>query len=187
MAASAGQLAKRAFVAVLLSLASQYGLTVKINRDSPDAPLEAAFRKVVKQAHPDKSGSTDDAQKLQAARDYWTKTRCASVGPKLKEHVQQGLLANGQGSKKQPYRIQSTAVMLTYQSVTGLPQWSRFSKFVEDNVKFWLVCYWCAALETCKHLRPAAGSVFDRSEPVRSSSSSFVCVCVRWGPATPCL
>ena len=74
MAASTGQLAKRAFVAVLLSLANQYGLTVKINRDSPDAPLEAAFRKIVKQAHPDKGGSTDDAQKLQAAREHWTKT-----------------------------------------------------------------------------------------------------------------
>ena len=50
------QLAKRAFVKVLLALAAQYSVSLQLTRDSPDAHLLPAFRRVVKKVHPDKGG-----------------------------------------------------------------------------------------------------------------------------------
>ena len=47
---------KRAFVAVLLSIARTYSLTLKTNRDSEDNELLQAYRRLVKKAHPDKGG-----------------------------------------------------------------------------------------------------------------------------------
>ena len=48
MAAGLVQLAKRAFVSLLLALAQQYRVRVTLTRDSADHAVEAAFRSVVK-------------------------------------------------------------------------------------------------------------------------------------------
>ena len=61
MAASAVFRAKRAFVTLLLQLAVAYQIVVSINRDSPDAAVLAAFRKVSLKVHPDKGGSVKEA------------------------------------------------------------------------------------------------------------------------------
>jgi hypothetical protein len=47
MAASVAQAAKRAFVAVLLALARQYGVGVGVDRDSNDDLLEKTFRRAM--------------------------------------------------------------------------------------------------------------------------------------------
>ena len=56
MPCSALTRAKRAFVAVLSSIARVYGLASKTNKDSEDNELLQAYRRVVKKAHPDKGG-----------------------------------------------------------------------------------------------------------------------------------
>ena len=64
---SRGQLAKRAFVKVLLALAASYGLLLHLNRDSADDAVSSAFRRAIKRVHPDKGGAVADAQRLQTA------------------------------------------------------------------------------------------------------------------------
>ena len=60
MAVTLVQLAKRAFVRVLLAFAAQYVVPVTVNRESNDKDVMAAFRAVAKRAHPDKGGNTQD-------------------------------------------------------------------------------------------------------------------------------
>ena len=56
--------ARRAFVRLLLSLAAKYGVAVTLTRDSPDAALTRAFKRVLLKAHPDTGGSVQDTQRL---------------------------------------------------------------------------------------------------------------------------
>ena len=56
MPLSVRQSAKRAFVAVLLEVARLYAVPTAVNRDSLDAQVLAAYRKVILKAHPDKGG-----------------------------------------------------------------------------------------------------------------------------------
>ena len=66
--ASAAQLAKRALVSVLLRLAAWYRLAaLGVKRESEDKEVEAAFRKVVRRAHPDKGGTKERFQRLEEA------------------------------------------------------------------------------------------------------------------------
>ena len=64
----APQAAKRAFVRVIVYLASVYGISANVNRDSPDADLMKAYRKVALRCHPDKGGSTAHIKQLNTAR-----------------------------------------------------------------------------------------------------------------------
>ena len=80
MAVSAAQLAKRAFVSILLDIAAIYSVTVRVNWDSDDKTVMTAFRAVVKKAHPDKGGQTAHSQKLHAAKESWEKAREAANG-----------------------------------------------------------------------------------------------------------
>ena len=70
-----GQSSKRAFVKVLLRIAALYRLVLNVNRDSQDAELNSAFRRVAAKCHPDKGGSTQHSQELHAARDEWKKAQ----------------------------------------------------------------------------------------------------------------
>ena len=67
--ASQIKLAKRGFVKVLLQLAAAYGIALSVTRDSPPESIRAAYRKVSGKAHPDKCGSSEHQQALNAARD----------------------------------------------------------------------------------------------------------------------
>ena len=69
MPVSALQQAKRDFVRVLLASAVAYKLTLNVNRESADEALLRAYRQVVKKAHPDKGGTKEKFQKLQAAKE----------------------------------------------------------------------------------------------------------------------
>ena len=56
MPARIAQRAKRAFVAVLLALARQYGLVAPLAREDSDDAANALWRKVARTVHPDKGG-----------------------------------------------------------------------------------------------------------------------------------
>ena len=77
---SRSQLAKRAFVKVLLVLAATYGFSLHINRDSGDDAVSAAYRRVMKRVHPDKGGAVADAQRLQTAKEEWDGAKRGSAG-----------------------------------------------------------------------------------------------------------
>ena len=64
----AGAVAKRAFVTVLLALAAAYGVPVAVTRESPDAALLRAYRRLLLRVQPDRGGTGDDQRKLQGAR-----------------------------------------------------------------------------------------------------------------------
>ena len=67
--------AKRALVSLIKAMAVQYHVIVMLNRDSPDAEVTRAFKKVALKAHPDKGGSTEDFRKLNEARESWEDCR----------------------------------------------------------------------------------------------------------------
>ena len=85
---SLATLAKRALVTLLLAFARQYQVPgLAVNRDSPDKVVIESFKKVSRKIHPDKGGSTSDAQKLNNARDEWEKASDAPTRfPDQDEH-----------------------------------------------------------------------------------------------------
>jgi curved DNA-binding protein CbpA len=132
MAVGAVQLAKRGLVAVLLALALVYHVTLSISRDSSDDDVTKAYRRVLLKSHPDKGGKTEDQQRLQGAKDEWddAKKDAASRGrpgdpggdpgrrasdPRAHtptEWVELELADPNEAKKR--YRIQSAAVLLTF-------------------------------------------------------------------------
>ena len=82
------QQATRALVTLLLSLASGYQIVLAVTRESPDAEIKKAVRKVAAKVHPDKGGSKDDMQRLLTARDHWiclaSSRRASAKGPASK-------------------------------------------------------------------------------------------------------
>ena len=52
--------ARRAFVTLLKTLAATYGVGLQLTRESSDADVRTAFRKVSAKVHPDHGGSVDD-------------------------------------------------------------------------------------------------------------------------------
>ena len=63
---SAVDLAKRAFIKVLLQLAVTNAVKLSLSRDSPDDAVNAAYRKVSLKVHPDKGGTDDQQRSLNA-------------------------------------------------------------------------------------------------------------------------
>ena len=68
---SAVDICKRTLVKLIHTLASAYGCCVTLTRESSDADVKKAFRKVSKKTHPDHGGSTADQQRLNAAYEEW--------------------------------------------------------------------------------------------------------------------
>ena len=77
-----GARAKRSFVAVRVSLGRQWGVNVGVTRESANACVERAFRRLARkvgertwvlvglgQVHPDKGGSESDPERPHAAQD----------------------------------------------------------------------------------------------------------------------
>ena len=154
MPASPLQAAKRAFVSVLLFVARYYGLALPVTRDTTDDALLSAFKKVALKAHPDKGGSHDHAQRLNDARSKWLEARAASK-PSAQDPKHQGPTTPTASSDDglatlaaKGFRIQSLAVLLTYQGLTGLGQWSAFVHFVQRQAWAWNVRRWSATLES---------------------------------------
>ena len=75
MPCSPNDLAKRALVRQLLSLAKVYSVTLQVNRDSPDTDVLEAYRRLLLKVHPDKGGRKVDFKCLQKAKEEWQETR----------------------------------------------------------------------------------------------------------------
>ena len=71
------QAKKRAFVKILLRIAALYRFVCKVNRDSSDDEINAAYRKVAHKCHPDKGGDVEHTKQLNAARDETQTARSA--------------------------------------------------------------------------------------------------------------
>ena len=167
MPASPLQLAKRALVAVILALAAAHNIVVEVSRESPDDVVRKTFRKVCMKVHPDKGGSVGEQQRSNAAKEAWEAalrqgTRRGrprkAAGQRAAGRAEPRGGANAQGAAAVPagslasdrkvFRVQSEAVLLTYQGFSGLDQWVRFLAFVRGSLKSWKVMRWCATLES---------------------------------------
>ena len=169
--------AKRALVAIIRSLALAYDICVTVTRESTDAEVSKAYRKLSLKVHPDRGGSVQDQARLNAAHDAWqdlAKVRRPVGKPKrdaqTPSSVQVPLAAAApQNASPKEFRIQSAAVLLTYQGVADLDQWARFLSFVSTSVLPLRVKLWTATLETCRdgkyhaHLMLQFRSAVDRT------------------------
>ena len=128
MVLSAVQIAKRAFVKILIAIATQYQVSVNVSRDSPDKEILAAYRRVVKKVHPDKGGRKEDQQKLQDAKAEWdtsAKNKSKSGRP-AQPHTQNDddpTECAVEVAEKGTYEVHARGVMLTYH---GLRRWGSF-------------------------------------------------------------
>ena len=153
MPVSVIQAAKRALVTLLVAFARHYQVTLTISRESGDADVVKAFKKVVLKAHPDKGGRAGDASKLNDARDVW-ETAKKNVHPPPSNSHNRGPAAHDmnisppvQPGAQQGFRINSLAVLLTYHGFTGVPHWREFLASVKGLLKPWKVWRWIATLE----------------------------------------
>ncbi len=79
MVASKVLVAKRALVKILLALAAAYSVVLKVNRDTSDADVIKAYRRVSLKAHPDKSQKAQTTAKNIALR-FKNACRCVVKG-----------------------------------------------------------------------------------------------------------
>lgn len=148
---SPAQLLKRALVTLLLEIGRVYGLTMDVSRASADELIKKAYKKVVLRAHPDKPGGSEEAaKKLNTAYANWMdamKSKGKAGRPAQAAHV---AVPSAKSKARKEYRINSEAVMLTYQSFPTARSWQHFLGFVKGNLKAWQVKHWTATLETNK-------------------------------------
>ena len=151
MGCSAALLAKRALVTLLHALAATYELNIRCTRDSPDATIHRAFRQVVLKVHPDRGGSARHQQELNDARAAWEAAKEKRRGPVRPAQLQVGVgvLGGEEHAGRNEFRVRGTAVLLTYQGLTGVDHWSALNAFVEGHLSSWKVRHWCTTLETC--------------------------------------
>jgi len=155
---------KRALITVMLALAAAYGILLACVRDSPDAEVRAAYRRLLLRVHPDKGGTTADQQRLQAAKEAWEAARKrpsragrpkAKAKPKARPKAgpPRGALGAAEGEPSGRYRINGFGVLLTYHGVRDVAQWDRFVVHLRENHAAWGVRNYSATLETCKNGR----------------------------------
>ena len=130
-------IATRAFVAVLLALARAYQLSVQVNRDSSPDELLQAYKRVLLKAHPDKGGSNEHMQRLQAAKETWQQTRSQSAGKGGRPRTRASDEPVAARRRRSEYRVHAEVVLLTYQGVVDLKQWHRFIAFVHQSLEKW--------------------------------------------------
>ncbi|CAL1158588.1 unnamed protein product [Cladocopium goreaui] len=113
------QLCQRALVSALLAVAAVLNVEPSVSRDSDPPCLRAAYGTVLRKAR----GRTDGEAltRLRAAKVSWEQA--------LNHKGPQGRPA----SNEAVYRIECSAVLLTYQSFTSLDQWRRFANCVKAN------------------------------------------------------
>ena len=173
MPASKVQVATRAFVAVMLALARCYQLLVQVNRDSSPEEMLKAYKRVLLKAHPDKGGSNERMQRLQAAKESWQQARehgTANGGRPRARASTEPAVARRQRAE---YRVQAEVVLLTYQGVVDLKQWHRFIVCVRSSLKQWGVRRWGATLEACETDGLHAHLVLQFARQVDRTARSF--------------
>ena len=120
MVLSAAQIAKRAFVRILLAFATQYQVSLSVSRDSADKEILTAYRRLVKKVHPDKGGKKEDQQKLQNAKVEWegaaASARKGAGRPRQSHAKAEDAAAEGivDVEEKGTYQVHSQGVLLTY-------------------------------------------------------------------------
>ena len=152
------QLHQRAFVSLLLAVASIFSIQVRVNRDSHESALRNAYEEVL--AHVGrKRTAKDKVQELRRAKASWEE---ASV-----KKAAAGRPPSG------GCRFQGLAVLLTYQSLQDSSHWQRFIHHVKKQLKTWNVKYWCATLEACKTGRLHAHLMLQFHHSKDRSSAAF--------------
>ena len=156
--ASASDLAKRALVTLIRLLAGIHCITTDVKRDSPVEGVRQAYRALSRKVHPDRGGTGEDQQKLNAAYEKWSKLlkgTCPAGRPKngqtrasAKQHADQPARLSALGDGRQAFRIKSAAVLLTYQGVTDVAQWRRLVDLFRGSRPAWKVKLWTATLES---------------------------------------
>ena len=141
--------AKRALVSLLKSLSITHKVNVKFARESSDSDVCKAYRAVMKKL------CAAEHSNLKESFDKWqcfVKSAPGSGNGKKTEHVeitsQMSQVAPSSEDQSSSFRIRSIGVLLTYQKVSGLDQWHRFTMFVQARLGQWKVKYWTATLET---------------------------------------
>jgi curved DNA-binding protein CbpA len=141
--------AKRVLVALLKSIAAVYSLTLSLTRESTEAEIRSAFRKVSKKAHPDHGGKKEHQTALNGARDTWEDATKAGKGKHGGERRDGPLLpTQARRQNDAGFRFQSLGVLLTYQKFADTGPWDAFLEFVRGHLEHWRVRYWCATMET---------------------------------------
>ena len=139
---------KRALVSVLLEVARVYGLSLNLTRESPDKVVVSSYRKVMLKAHPDKpGGSAALAKRLTEANEAWKEAMKNGNGAGRPAQAH-GLVASASLRRQKEYRIQSAAVLLTWQGFPDLASWQPFLDWLGDGVGSWGVKHWAATLES---------------------------------------
>lgn len=152
MPVSAVQVAKRTFISILLKIARRYNVQIGVNRDSADEAVKAAYKRVALKAHPDKGGSKEHLQELNKARDDWNDAKKAQQAETAQRQRQQQQQQAADGSQnlataRPDFRVNSSAVLLTYNGIRDTRHWEEFVEFVQGKLKEWGVRRWCATLE----------------------------------------
>ena len=154
---SAIDVAKRALVGLLRTLAASYGVALTLKREAADVEVSGAYRKVSRRVHPDRGGKTEDQAALNNAHDAWEAAKLARK-PRGKherkkqkpEGAPEPLVRRRLVGKQTvaSFRFQSVGVLLTYQKFPDSTCWKRFVSFVKTQLAGWQARFWCATLET---------------------------------------
>ena len=154
--------AKRALVSIMKRVAVKHGSVIDVHRESENKEVTSAYRKLSRVVHPDRHGGSGKDQKtLNAAYTSWQQLLRRAAERRGKSHSDhqaphvagaavvpaQATLTRHSGPQRGEYRIQTSAVLLTYQGCKGSSVWARFLRFIEENLVAWKVRYWCATLE----------------------------------------
>ena len=139
-------------MSVICTLARVYGVQVACRRDSPDEVVLKDFRRLVLKTHPDRGGVAEHQQQLNDARLAWDTARKPAAPCAPGDSSSSIVLASTRAARdRNEFRIQASAVLLTYQAMSGHEQWLRFNTFVRGSMKAWKVKHWCSTLETSSH------------------------------------
>lgn len=131
---SVPQIAKRVLVTALLALASLLDVSLDATRDSSDDDVRSAYGSILRRA----SRAHVATSELRLAKEQWEQVLAAKARPRRPQ------------AETKAFPICCAAVLLTYQSITGLPPWRRFLLFAHQNLAAWSVKHWRATCETCK-------------------------------------
>ena len=188
---SAIEIAKRVLVKVLKALAVKHKLCMDLNRDSTERQVHQAFKRVALKTHPDKGGDQTYFQRLSVAHGAWQdllKNRSSAGRPRKAEHERARTKHNRHcagnpftvvvPSERKVYRLQSAAVLFTYQSfpaelLPALAAWGGFVAFVRRSVRRWGVKHWTATAETNENGRHHFHLMvqYSNSQPERHSAA----------------
>ena len=134
---SALDILKRALVSVLLEAARVYDLSLNLKRESPDQVLSTSYRKVMLRVHPDKPGGSESlAKRIIDAHSAWQEASKKPQAAGRPSGTTHGSVASTGGRKHKEYRVQSTAVLMTWQGFADVSWWAPFVDWLGGGLLF---------------------------------------------------